>query len=138
LDLVGDQEDSAMIAGNIRNHTEKAAPKEENETPHIKETHPESHVPQGTSIPVVNSTPPTYAISIPLQPNSQNHSVSVNTGRILGSPGVSQLGPLGFILIGIVRPTMVGHMGGSIARYPKLWGKGDEYVDQHWFLCEAI
>jgi hypothetical protein len=33
---------------------------------------------------------------------------------------------------------MVGNAGGSIARYPKLWGKADEYVEQHWFLCEAI
>jgi hypothetical protein len=29
-------------------------------------------------------------------------------------------------------------MGGSIARYPELWGKGDEDIEQHWFLCEAI
>jgi hypothetical protein len=54
---------------------------------------------------------PTYAISIPSQPVSQNQYVSVNARRILGSPGVSQLGPLGFILIGIVRPIMAGHMG---------------------------
>jgi hypothetical protein len=53
----------------------------------------------------------------------------------LGSLGVSQLGPIGFILIGIVRPTIIEHMGGS---YPKLLGKGDEDVEQHWFLCEAI
>jgi hypothetical protein len=29
-------------------------------------------------------------------------------------------------------------MGGSIARCPELWGQGDEYVEQQWFLCEAI
>jgi hypothetical protein len=33
LDLVGDQEDSTPITGNIRNHAEKASPEEENETP---------------------------------------------------------------------------------------------------------
>jgi hypothetical protein len=33
---------------------------------------------------------------------------------------------------------MDGNMGGSIARYPKFWGKGDEDVEKHWFLCEAI
>jgi hypothetical protein len=33
---------------------------------------------------------------------------------------------------------MVGNMGGLISPYPKLWGKGDKYVEQHWFLCEAI
>ena len=33
---------------------------------------------------------------------------------------------------------MTSHAGGSIARYPKFWGKGDEDVEQHWFLCEAI
>jgi hypothetical protein len=67
---------------------------------------------------MVNSTPPTYAISIPSHPVSQNQSVSVNAGRILGSPGILQPGPLGFILIGAVRPTMAGNMGGLITRYP--------------------
>jgi hypothetical protein len=57
---------------------------------------------------------------------------------ILGSPGRSQPGPLGFILVGIVRLEMDGHMGGSIDQYPKFWGKGDEDVEEHWFLCEAI
>jgi hypothetical protein len=33
---------------------------------------------------------------------------------------------------------MASHAGGSIARYPEFWGKGDEDVEQHWFLCEAI
>jgi hypothetical protein len=33
---------------------------------------------------------------------------------------------------------MDGNMGGSIARYPEFWGKGDEDIDQHWFLCESI
>jgi hypothetical protein len=33
---------------------------------------------------------------------------------------------------------MAGNVRGSIARYPKFWGKRDEDVEQHWFLCEAI
>ena len=33
---------------------------------------------------------------------------------------------------------MAIHAGGSIARYLEFWGKGDEDVEQHWFLCEAI
>jgi hypothetical protein len=90
------------------------------------------------SIPVVSSIPHTYAISIPSHSVSQSQSVSVNTGRILGSPGISQPGSLGFILIGTVRPRMDGNMGGSITRYPEFWGKGDEDVEKHWFLCEAI
>jgi hypothetical protein len=45
---------------------------------------------------------------------------------------LSQPGPLGFILIGSPNPPMVHkHMG-------SLMGKGDEDVEQHWFLCEAI
>jgi hypothetical protein len=51
---------------------------------------------------------------------------------------LSQLGPLGFILIGSPNPPMVHQHTGSLTRYPKFWGKGDEDVEQHWFLCEAI
>jgi hypothetical protein len=83
-----------------------------------------------SSIPVVNSILPSYAIPISIQLVSQSQPVSTNTGRILGSPGISQPGPLGFTLIGAVRSTMVGNAGGSIARYPKFWGKGDEDVEQ--------
>jgi hypothetical protein len=125
LDLAEDREDSSPISGNIRNQAEKVAPEEENETPQIKETHPEvsgtspeSPIPQVPSIPMVRSIPHTYAISIPSHSVSQSQSVSVNTGRILGSPGISQPGSLGFILIGTVRPRMAGNMGGSITRYP--------------------
>jgi hypothetical protein len=56
----------------------------------------------------------------------------------MGSLGRSQVGPLGFILIRETRSKMDGHAGGSISRYPKFWGKGDEYVEKHWFLCEAM
>jgi hypothetical protein len=33
---------------------------------------------------------------------------------------------------------MSRHMGGSIAQYQEFWGKGDEDVEKHWFLCETI
>jgi hypothetical protein len=87
---------------------------------------------------MVNSTIPTYVISIPSQSFSHNQTVSVNARRILESPGVSQPGPLVFIIIGTIRPTMDVHMGGSITRYLEFWGKGEEYVEQHWFLSKAI
>jgi hypothetical protein len=97
MDLVGDQEDSSPILGKIKNQAEKAAPEEENETLQIKETYPkvsgtspESPVPQVSSIPVVNSKLPTYVSSIPSHLVSQNQCISVNAGRILGSPGISQ------------------------------------------------
>jgi hypothetical protein len=56
----------------------------------------------------------------------------------MGYPGRSQVGSLGFILIGTIISAMAGHVGGSISRYPKILGKGDEDVEKHWFLCEAI
>jgi hypothetical protein len=67
---------------------------------------------------MVNCAPSTYSSSIPSHLVSQNQYVSVNAERILGFLGISQLGMLGFIVIGEVRPKMVGNMGGSIARYP--------------------
>jgi hypothetical protein len=93
-----------------------------NETPQIKETHleangtnPKSPIPQVSSIPVINSILPSYDIPIPLQSVSQSQPVSVNTGRILGSPSRSQPELLIFILIREVRSTIVGNVGGSIA-----------------------
>ena len=62
----------------------------------------------------------------------------MNTRRILGSPIISQPGYLGFTLIGKVKSTMVGNVGGSTTQYLEFWGKGDDDVEQHWFLCEAI
>jgi hypothetical protein len=90
------------------------------------------------SIPLVSSVPHTHANPILLNSVSSTRPTTVNSGRIVGSPGRSQPGPLGFILIGTRTPTMDGNIGGSIARYPEFWGKGDEDVEQHWFLCEAI
>jgi hypothetical protein len=91
-----------------------------------------------SSIQVVNLILPSYANFFLVQLVSQSQPGSASIGRILGSPGRSQPGPLGFILIGAARSAMVGNTRGLIARYLELWGKGDEDVDQHWFLCEAI
>jgi hypothetical protein len=99
---------------------------------------PESPIPQVSYIQVVNSILPSYVIPVPLQSSSQLQLGSTNTGRILGSPGRSQPGLLGFILVGSVISTMEDNVGGSIARYLEFWGKGDEDVEKHWFLCEAI
>jgi hypothetical protein len=41
LDLAEDQEDLALILGNIRNQAEKVSLEEENKTSQIKENHPE-------------------------------------------------------------------------------------------------
>jgi hypothetical protein len=51
---------------------------------------------------------------------------------------ISQLGPSGFILIGSPSPSMAHQHTGSLTRYPKFWGKGDEDIEQAMFLCEAI
>ena len=51
---------------------------------------------------------------------------------------VIQPGPNGFILIGSSTATMAGTSGGSLTRYPEFYGRGDEDVEQHWYLCEAI
>jgi hypothetical protein len=93
--------------------------------PQIKEnfpkasgTSPESPIPQVPCSQVVILILPSRASSIPVQLISQLQLGSASTGRILGSPGRLQEGPLGFILIGTTRSTIVGHVGGSISRYP--------------------
>jgi hypothetical protein len=118
---------------------------EANDTPQIKENCPEANgtslespIPQVSSMQAVSLILPPHASSFPLQLVNQLKPGSVSTGRILGSLSRLQAGPLGFIWIRTTILAMVGHTGGSIARYPKFWGKGDEDVEQHWFLCEAI
>ena len=91
-----------------------------------------------SSIQVVSSILPSHASSVPVQLISQSQLGSASIGRILGSRSRSQVGPLGFILIGTTISTMAGHVGGSIAQYPEFLGKGDEDVEQHWLMCEAI
>jgi hypothetical protein len=81
---------------------------------------PKSPIPQVSSIQVVNLILPSYDNSVLVQLVSQSKSGSMSTGRILGSPSRLQPRPLGFILIEETRSIMVGHVGGSIARYPEL------------------
>jgi hypothetical protein len=145
MNLGGEREDSSLMIGEIGNLTEEITPVEAKEIPQIKENHPEasdtspeSPIPQVPSIQAVSSTLPSHASSVPVQLVNQSQPRSVIIGRILGSSGRSQARSLGFILIQTTRSTMASHTGGSIARYPEFWGKGDEDVEQHWFLCEAI
>jgi hypothetical protein len=95
--------------GGFGNEAEQVAPEKENETPQIKETHLEvsgtsfeSPIPQVPSIPLVRSILHTHAISIMSNSVNSSKPTTVNSGRILGSPGKSKPGPLGFILVGIV------------------------------------
>ena len=125
INLGEEREDSAPITGEIRNLSEEIVPVEANETPKIKENRPKpsgaspkSPIPQVSSIQEVSSILPYHASSILVQLISQSHPESVITGRILRSPGRSQAGPLGFMLIGTTRSTMVGHVRGLITQYP--------------------
>jgi hypothetical protein len=43
MDLEEERNDSGPMLGNIGNTTEDTTPQKENETPHIKETHPEAN-----------------------------------------------------------------------------------------------
>jgi hypothetical protein len=122
MNLGGEREDSTPISGEIRNLTEEIIPVEANETPQIKEifpeasdASPESPIPQVPSIQAVSTTLPSHANSVPVQLANQPQPGSASTGRILGSPGRSQEGPLGFILIRTTGSTMASHAGGSIA-----------------------
>jgi len=76
-----------------------------------------------------------YVISNPSSLASSGSSSSNSVASVLL---ISQLGPSRFILIGSPIPSMAHQHVGSLTRYPKFWGKGDEDVEQHWFLCEAI
>jgi hypothetical protein len=112
-------------------------------------------------------TPPTPSIdTIPSLSNFVLHSIVFNTSGLVGivqgscsgsgkisaqsnnTQGSSslvqnqgflvQLGPGGFILVGFQSAHMTGTSRGYFPRYPESWGKGDEDVEQHWYLCEAI
>ena len=87
---------------------------------------------------------PLSNIFIKLQALSQLHSSSLSTARhvnssitsIIAFPSgtVTQPGPRGFIL---VNPPQV-NMAGSFTRYPEFSGRGNDDVEQHWYLYEAI
>jgi hypothetical protein len=106
MNLEEEREDSTPMTGEIGSLAEETAPVEENKTPRIKENcleasgaNPESPIPQVSSIQVVSLILPSHASSIPVKLVSQSTPGSASTCRILGSPGRSQVGPLGFILI---------------------------------------
>jgi hypothetical protein len=126
MDIEQEREYSTPISGKIRNLTKETTPEDENETSHIKETHPEasganpeSPIPKVSYIEVVNLILPCYVIFVLVQLVSQSQQGSASTGRILGSPGRSKPGLLGFILIGETISTMDGNARGSISRYPE-------------------
>jgi hypothetical protein len=71
MDLSEEREETTSMPGNIASLTEQNSPKDEKETPQIKETlleasgtNLESPFPQVSSIPVVNSIIPSYVIPI--------------------------------------------------------------------------
>jgi hypothetical protein len=97
-------------------------PRSKKTTPKLVAPAPESPIPQVSSIQAVSPILPSHANSVLVQLISQSQPGSASTGRILGSPGRSQAGPLGFILIGTTRSTMASHVGGLIARYPGILG----------------
>jgi hypothetical protein len=74
MDLEEEIEDSSLITGKIGNSAKETTPKDENETPQIKETcpqasgtSPESPIPQVSFIQVVISIIPYYVIFVPLR-----------------------------------------------------------------------
>ena len=74
--------------------------------------------------------------------NSRNNLVKPSRMQgsnniILNHGLVVQPGPSGFVLVSFAPVNMVG-IGGSLTQYPYFWGKGDEDVEQHQFLCGVI
>ena len=59
---------------------------------------------------------------------------SITSSSISPSGTITQPGPGGFILVN--SPQV--HMAGSFTRYPEFFGRGNDDVEQHWYLCEAI
>jgi hypothetical protein len=51
---------------------------------------------------------------------------------------ITQPGPRIFILVGYSISNMEGAQGGSPLRLPEFYGRGEEDVAPHWFICEAI
>jgi len=87
-------------------------------------------------LPLVLYKPPSN-IFVKLKELSRLNSSRVSTAMQANSSfasGITQPGPLGFIL---VTPTQA-EMAGSFTRYPEYFGQGNDDVEQHWYLCEAI
>ena len=55
-----------------------------------------------------------------------------------GEGFISQPRSRGFILVGSIVSSMEANSTGTLTHYPKFWGKGDEDVEQHWYLCEVV
>lgn len=70
--------------------------------------------------------------------SAQSNSTQGSSSLVRNKGFLVQPGPGGFILVGFKSAHMAGTSGGSFPRYPEFWGKGDEDVEQHWYLCEAI
>ena len=63
------------------------------------------------------------------------HANSSITGSIEITSGIiTQPRPGGFILVTHPQVNMVG----SFTRYPEFSGRGNDDVEQHWYLCDAI
>jgi hypothetical protein len=70
--------------------------------------------------------------------SSPTGSIGISRSSLASYLFLLEPGPLGFILIGSPNPPMEHKHAISLTRYPKFWGKGDEDVEQNWFLSEAI
>ena len=66
----------------------------------------------------------------PVTPSSS----SVTSSNFFPSGTVTQPGPGGFILVN----SLPVYMAGSFTRYPEFSGRGNDDVEQHWYLCEEI
>ena len=81
---------------------------------------------------------PLGEIFVKLRELSKLHSIqspaAIHNSSRISSGTISQPGTNGFTL---VTPTQV-NMVGSLTWYPEFFGKGNDDVEQHQYLCEAI
>jgi hypothetical protein len=103
-----------------------------------KVTNPESPSPSIPYTNLVNSILNYLVFSIISNPYNLASSGSSSSESGASYLVISQPGPSGFILKGSLSSLMASQHVGSLTQYPEFWGKGDEDVEQHWFLCEAI
>jgi hypothetical protein len=78
------------------------------------------------------------AIFVSPSPSSSTSLNSSSIGSVTSFLVILQPRPSGFILLWFPNPSMVNQHAGSLTRYLEFWGKGDEDVEQHLFLCETI
>jgi hypothetical protein len=94
--------------------------------------------PSVQSTNMVNSTLNSPIILVVSNHSSPTSSSGRSSSSVESYLVISQPGPSRFILIGSPSSPMETQHAGSLTRYPEFWGKGDEDVEQHWFLCKAI